>query len=122
MNIIFNIEELKNIIAKAAYDYNVQKVMLFGSYFDGNPSVESDIDLLVSYGNNCKGLKRIEFMQELEKNLGKNVDVINTDFPPQFINDIDLSDERRIMYDGQRNGLSYKISRITFKSNCRIEK
>lgn len=101
--IIFNIEELKKIIAKVAYDYNVQKVMLFGSYFDGNPSGESDIDLLVSYGNKCKGLKRIGFMQELEKALGKNVDVLNTDFPPQFIHEIDLSDERRIMYDEQRN-------------------
>ncbi len=101
--IVFNIEELKTIIAKVACDYNVQKVMLFGSYFDGNPSGESDIDLLVSYGNNCKGLKRIEFMQELEKSLGKNVDVLNTDFPPQFIHEIDLSDERRIMYDKQRN-------------------
>lgn len=101
--IIFNIEELKKIIAKVAYDYNVQKVMLFGSYFDGNPSGESDIDLLVSYGNKCKGLKRIGFMQELEKALGKNVDVLNTDFSPQFIHEIDLSDERRIMYDEQRN-------------------
>ena len=69
--VIFHIEELKNIIAKVACDYKVQKVMLFGSYFDGNPSDESDIDLLVSYGNNCRGLKRIGFMQELEKNLGK---------------------------------------------------
>lgn len=42
--VIFNIEELKNIIAKVAYDYNVQKVMLFGSYFNGNPSGESDIN------------------------------------------------------------------------------
>lgn len=101
--VIFHIEELKNIIAKVACDYKVQKVMLFGSYFDGNPSDESDIDLLVSYGNNCRGLKRIGFMQELEKNLGKNVDVLNTDFPPQFIHEMDLSDERRIMYDEQRN-------------------
>lgn len=101
--VIFNIEELKNIIAKVAYDYNVQKVMLFGSYFNGNPSGESDIDLLVSYGNKCKGLKRIGFMQELEEALGKNVDVLNIDFLPQFIHEIDLSDERRIMYDEQRH-------------------
>lgn len=101
--IIFDIEKLKKIIAKVANDYNVQKVMLFGSYFDGNPSGESDIDLLVSYGNKCRGLKRIGFMQELEKALGKNVDVLNTDFPPQFIHEIDLSDERRIMYDEQRH-------------------
>ncbi len=101
--IIYNIEELKNIITKIAHDYSVQKVLLFGSYFDGNPSEESDIDLLVSYGDECRGLKRIGFMQELERALGKDVDVLNTEFLPQFIHEGDLSDERRIIYDGQRN-------------------
>lgn len=100
---VFNIEELKNIITKVANDYNIQKILLFGSYFDGNPSEKSDIDLLVSYGDNCRGLKRIGFMQELEKALGKDVDVLNTEFLPQFLNEIDLSDERRLIYDGQRN-------------------
>lgn len=72
--------------------------MLFGSYFDGNPSEDSDIDFLVSYGDKCRGLKRIGFMQELERVLGKDVDVLNTEFLPQFINEIDLSDERRILH------------------------
>lgn len=101
--IMFNMEELKNIVAKVANDYSIQKVLLFGSYFDGVPSGESDIDLLVSYGEECRGLKRIGFMQELEKALGKDVDVINTEFLPQFIHETDLSDERRILYDRQRN-------------------
>lgn len=100
---VFGIEDLKNIITKVANDYNVQKVLLFGSYFDGNPTCESDIDLLVSYGNGCRGLKRIGFMQELEKVLGKDVDVLNTEFLPQFIHEMDLLDERRIMYDGQEH-------------------
>ncbi len=99
---VFNIEDLKKAIAKIAYNYNVQKVLLFGSYFDGNPTAESDIDLLVSYGDGCRGLNRIGFMQELEKVLGKDVDVLNTEFLPQFIHEMDLLDERRIMYDGQR--------------------
>lgn len=60
-------------------------------------------ELLVSYGEECRGLKRIGFMQELEKALGKDVDVINTEFLPQFIHETDLSDERRILYDRQRN-------------------
>lgn len=72
--------------------------MLFGSYFDGNPSEDSDIDLLISYGDKCRGLKRIGFMQELERVLGKDVDVLNTEFLPQFINETDLPDERRILH------------------------
>lgn len=98
---IFNIEEIKNRIAKVANDYHVQKVLLFGSYFDGNPSGDSDIDLLVSYGDNCRGLKRIGFMQELERALGKNVDVLNVEFLPKFIQEMDLLDERRVIYDRQ---------------------
>ena len=101
--IVFDIEELKNIITKVANDYNVQKVLLFGSYYDGIPSGKSDIDLIVSYGDKCRGLKRIGFMQELEKVLGKDIDVLNAEFLPRFINEIDLSDERRLIYDGQRN-------------------
>lgn len=42
-------------------------------------------------------------MQELEKVLGKDVDVLDTEFLPQFIYAMDLLDERRIMYDGQEN-------------------
>lgn len=72
--------------------------MLFGSYFDGNPSEDSDIDLLISYGDKCRCLKRIGFMQELERVLGKDVDVLNTEFLPQFINETDLPDERRILH------------------------
>ncbi len=101
--IIFSVEELKNIITKVANDYNVQKVLLFGSYYDGNPSEKSDIDLLVSYGDQCRGLKRIGFIQELEKALGKNVDVLNTEFRPPFILETDLHDEGRILYDRQRS-------------------
>ncbi len=37
-------------------------------------------------------------MQELERVLGKDIDVLNTEFLSQFINEIDLSDEKRILH------------------------
>lgn len=96
-----SLDDIKRCVGRVAYSYGIQKVLLFGSYFDGNPTVESDVDLLVAYGDRCRGLKRISFMQDLEMSLGKNVDVLNIEFPPKFIQQSDLSDERRVIYIGQ---------------------
>ena len=37
-------------------------------------------------------------MNDLEKHLDKEVDVINIEFPPAFMSQIDLLDERRKIY------------------------
>ena len=50
---------------------------------------------VVKYGGNCRGLKRIRFMNDLEAEFDKEVDVINIQFPPEFMREIDLYDERR---------------------------
>lgn len=101
-NVRLEIEEIKSYVKKVAHSYDIRKILLFGSYFDGNPTGESDIDLLVAYGDECRGLKRISFMQDLEKSLGKSVDVLNIEFLPEFMRQSDLSDERRIIYIGQK--------------------
>lgn len=63
------------------------------------PNENSDIDLLVKYGINCRGLNRIKFMNDLEMQLKKEVDVINIDFAPEFITTLDLTDEGRKIYE-----------------------
>lgn len=100
-NVRLNLDDIKKRVGRVAHSYGIRKVLLFGSYFDGNPTGESDVDLLVSYGDGCRGLKRIGFMQDLERSLGKNVDVLNIEFLPKFIQQSDLSDERRVIYIGQ---------------------
>ena len=57
-----------------------------------------DIDLVVKYGNGCRGLDRIRFMNALEDKLNKTVDVLNVDFLPDFFKDIDLQSEERLIY------------------------
>jgi len=42
-----SINEINNRIKPIVKNYNPEKVILFGSYAEGNPASESDIDLLI---------------------------------------------------------------------------
>jgi len=96
---IFTIDGLKSNISVVAEKYDIEKILLFGSYFDHVPNEDSDVDLIVKYGVNCRGLNRIRFMNDLEKQLKKKVDIINIDFAPEFITTLDLTDEGRKIYE-----------------------
>ena len=96
---IYTIDDLKTNVSAVADKYDIQKIFLFGSYFDHIPNENSDINLLVKYGINCRGLNRIKFMNDLERQLKKEVDVINIDFAPEFITTLDLTDEGRKIYE-----------------------
>ena len=40
-------KQIENIISKLKQDYDPEQIILFGSYAYGNPTDESDIDLLI---------------------------------------------------------------------------
>lgn len=88
---IYSFEELQNKVNLVAEQYDILEVRLFGSYFNGTPTEQSDVDLIVKYGPECNGLNRISFMNALEEQLGKDVDVINIDFLPAFLLDGELN-------------------------------
>ena len=95
---VYTIDDLKNNIGIVADKYDIKEILLFGSYFDHAPTEESDVDLFVKYGSDCRGLNRIKFMNELEEQLKKEVDVINIDFAPDFVAMLYLADEGRKIY------------------------
>ena len=95
---IYTMKEIQTKVKAVADQYDILEIRLFGSYFDHVPTEESDVDLLVKYGAGCRGLNRIRFMNALEKHLGKDVDVINVDFAPDFISGLDLNAEGRLIY------------------------
>ena len=95
---IYTIDDLKSNIGIVADKYDIKEILLFGSYFDHVPNEHSDVDLIVKYGADCKGLNRIKFMNDLENQLKKDVDVINIDFAPEFITALDLTAEGRKIY------------------------
>lgn len=81
-------EDIQARVQQVAAQFDIEEIRLFGSYYDGKPTEQSDVDLLVKYGNGCRGLTRIRFMNSLEEHLQKEVDVINIDFAPDFIRDL----------------------------------
>ena len=48
-NKTMSIEEIKNSVAALADEYNISKVILFGSRASGNNRADSDIDLIVEF-------------------------------------------------------------------------
>ena len=95
---VYTIDDLKVNIGVVADKYDIKEILLFGSYFDHVPTEDSDVDLLVKYGATCRGLNRIKFMNDLEEQLKKEVDVINIDFAPDFVTALDLTAEGRKIY------------------------
>jgi len=51
---ILTIEEIKAHVAAIAPQYDVKRVSLFGSYANGNPTANSDIDLLVEFRDDSR--------------------------------------------------------------------
>jgi len=95
---IYTPEEIKSKVKMVADKFDIEEILLFGSYFDHIPNEQSDVDLLVKYGENCNGIERIQFMLDLEEKLQKKVDVINIKFAPDFISGLNLNAEGRLIY------------------------
>ena len=58
-----------------AREYGVKRLGLFGSYAKGSPSVTSDVDIIVEFDQPL-GFRFVEFAEELERLLGRRVDVL----------------------------------------------
>ena len=76
---MITIEEIKKVVAEIAPKYNLKKVTLFGSRARGNFREDSDIDLIVEFGNkNIVTLFTIAgIMIDLKEIFGVDVDVIH---------------------------------------------
>jgi len=64
----------KDEIMRLADRYGAKNIRIFGSFARGENTAASDADFLVNMEGSL--LKRIAFMQELEKLLGCKVDVV----------------------------------------------
>ena len=101
---IKNLEKIKKEIVKALMPIKPEKIILFGSYAQGNPSEDSDLDICVvekSFGNRWEEKKRI---RKLLKNitLPKDILVETSEFFEKH------SDEKWIntaLYDARHFGI-----------------
>lgn len=71
------IEDIEYHVISLAEEYGAKKVSLFGSYARGEERPDSDIDILLDKGS-IKGMKVLEFQDELARRLDKDVDVVTT--------------------------------------------
>lgn len=71
---IYNKEQIKKIVLDVIKEYDIDFVILFGSYAKGKANEKSDIDLLI--GGKVDGLKFVGLHDELSNKLNKKIDLI----------------------------------------------
>ena len=75
MSEVYTLPQLKAVLTPVFDAYSIRKAVLFGSYGKGTATAESDIDLLVDSG--LRGLRFVGFLDEVQKAVGKNVDLFD---------------------------------------------
>ena len=73
---ILTIKEIKNRIRPIVEKHHIKDVYLFGSYARGEANEKSDVDIYCSSGDVETLLDEAGLVEELEKALGKEVDVV----------------------------------------------
>lgn len=78
-----NVEKIKNILhsnfPKLKENFGISRILLFGSYVNGNQKVGSDIDILVEFDRELSLLGVVEVEQHISELLHIKVDLIPID-------------------------------------------
>ena len=74
---VLSIEQIQRAVVSLAQEYGARYVSLFGSYARGEADAQSDVDLLLDKGA-VRGMRVLDFQDELARRLGRNVDVVTT--------------------------------------------
>ncbi len=69
------IRVLREQYPRLAVEYGVKRIGLFGSFVQGQPHEESDVDLIVEFEQPL-GFRFVEFVEHLAHLLGRKVDVL----------------------------------------------
>ena len=84
-----NLDEIKLAVQKAAEEFPIKRVILFGSQANGTATEKSDIDLIVEFSKPVTLITLAKVTQFLENLLHKNVDVIHGPIQSTDLLDID---------------------------------
>lgn len=71
------LEDIQHHVVPLAQEYGAAKVSLFGSFARGDANETSDVDILLEKGD-IKGLRVLDFQDDLAQRLGRAVDVVTT--------------------------------------------
>jgi len=98
------IENLSKLIVKAVKPY---KVILFGSYAYGKPTVKSDVDLIVVMEDQDMSMDdKVEVSHKITQQRRKNAEWISSDISILSKNDIEArkNDSNSAVYEALRKG------------------
>lgn len=81
-------------------EYGVKKASVFGSASRGTMNKSSDVDILIELGKSMGLVKYIKMEKDLEKKLGKKVDILtnkglNKRLKPYILSDLKTIYEKR---------------------------
>lgn len=94
-------KKINNIIKDIVRLFDPEKIILFGSYANGNPGSDSDVDLLVVMNTDKSTIQQaIEIAQKVEHHFGLDIIVRS---PEQLKERIELGDFflQDIMHNGK---------------------
>ncbi|MBN2182727.1 MAG: nucleotidyltransferase family protein [Sedimentisphaerales bacterium] len=94
-------EKLLNAVKSNPNIAEIKYVAIFGSYVNGSPRDDSDVDVLIDfYPQATVGLfKYIDLQQYLSQSLGKNVDLLTPQAISKYFRDQVLK-EAELIYEG----------------------
>lgn len=75
--------DISSVVSRVLARYDVREAYLFGSFARGEQTPDSDIDLRLVCGNTMTFGTLYELSLELEKELGRKVDIVTN--PPEHM-------------------------------------
>lgn len=80
---MITLADISSTISRVLARYDVREAYLFGSFARGEQTPDSDIDLRLVCGNTMTFGALYELSHELEKTLGRKVDIVTN--PPEHM-------------------------------------
>jgi uncharacterized protein len=91
--------DVKEKISPIFKKYGVKRARVFGSASRGEYTAQSDIDILLSLGKPMGMFAYMRMVREIEKNLGRKVDIVTEKSVDKFIKPYIMKDLQNI-YEG----------------------
>lgn len=92
-----SIQEIKKKIISILKCHKVKRAAIFGSFVKGKRRKDSDIDILVEFKGEKSLLDLVGLKLELEKTLGRKVDVLTYNSLHPLLRDIILKEQKIIL-------------------------
>lgn len=93
VNGVYTIDEIRERIIPIAKRFEIQRVILFGSYARGEATAESDIDLIIELPEAVGLFRLAEIFDAIQAVLDKNVDCLTENSMPLSLRFETLDDE-----------------------------